>query len=156
MKLKGLAIFIFVYSLNNIGTAQKSELMIPKPNTAPLAWQLAEMGAVFHYDLHVFDGNKYEQNGLAGNRTNPVQDYQLFNPKNLDTDQWINAIKDAGFKFAILTATHETGFALFQSNVNPYSVKALKWREGKGDVVRDFVNSCRRYSKGSYPIIKAW
>lgn len=145
MKLKGLVIFIFIYSLNNIGTAQESELMIPKPNIAQLAWQMAEVGAVFHYDLHVFDGNKYEQNGLAGNRTNPVQDYQLFNPKNLDTDQWIKAIKDAGFKFAILTATHETGFALFQSNVNPYSVKALKWREGKGDVVRDFVNSCRKY-----------
>ena len=42
------------------------------------------------------------------------------------------AIKDAGFTFAILTATHETGFALFQSDVNPYSMKALKFQDGKG------------------------
>ncbi len=117
----------------------------PLPNKKQVAWQQAEMGALFSYDLHVFDREKYRQTGLSGNRTNPVPDYQIFNPDKLDTDQWIKAVKDAGFKFAILTATHETGFALFQSDVNPYSVKALKWREGKGDVVKDFVESCRKY-----------
>ncbi|MGD9328371.1 MAG: alpha-L-fucosidase, partial [Cyclobacteriaceae bacterium] len=114
----------------------------PLPNKNQLAWQKAEMGAVFHYDLHVFDNKKYKQ---ADNRVNPVDDYQIFNPKNLDTDQWIRAIKDAGFKFAILTATHETGFALYQSEVNPYCMKALKYKNGKGDLVRDFVESCRKY-----------
>ena len=63
----------------------------------------------------------------------------------MDTDQWIKAIKKAGFKFALLTATHETGFALYPSDVNPYNVKTLKWKDGKGDIVRDFVNSCRKY-----------
>lgn len=114
----------------------------PLPNKKQLAWQEAEMGAVFHYDLHVFDGMKY---GQRANRIDPVTDYQVFNPTKLDTDQWIKAAKDAGFTFAILTATHETGFALYQSEVNPYCMKALKFEEGKGDVVRDFVNSCRKY-----------
>lgn len=63
----------------------------------------------------------------------------------MDTDQWIRAAKAAGAKFAILTATHETGFAIYQSDVNPYCLKALKWQDGKGDIVRDFVNSCRKY-----------
>lgn len=103
------------------------------------------MGAVFHYDLHVFDGKKYQQNGASGNRTNPIPDFQIFSPEKLDTDQWIKSAKDAGFKFALLTATHETGFALFPSDVNPYNVKSLRWKNGKGDVVRDFVNSCRKY-----------
>jgi alpha-L-fucosidase len=114
----------------------------PLPNHRQIAWQEAELGAVFHYDLHVFDDLKY---GQAGNRVNPVFDYQIFNPVNLDTDQWIRAIRDAGFKFAIITATHETGFALYQSTVNPYSMKALKYQDGKGDIVREFVNSCRKY-----------
>ncbi|MCL6267102.1 alpha-L-fucosidase [Flagellimonas myxillae] len=114
----------------------------PLPNKRQLAWQQAEMGAVFHYDLHVFDGVKY---GQGNNRIDPVDDYQIFNPQQLDTDQWIKAAKDAGFTFAILTATHETGFALFQSDVNPYSMKALNFQDGKGDIVRDFVNSCRKY-----------
>ncbi|MFV0483756.1 MAG: alpha-L-fucosidase [Bacteroidales bacterium] len=114
----------------------------PLPNKRQQAWQEAEMGAVFHYDLHVFDGKKY---GQGGNRISPLDDYQIFNPKKLDTDQWVKAIKDAGFKFALITATHETGFALYQSDVNPYCMKALKFQDGKGDIVRDFVNSCRKY-----------
>ncbi len=114
----------------------------PLPNRRQLAWQEAELGAVFHYDLHVFDEQQYRQ---SDNRINPVHDYQIFRPEQLDTDQWIRAIKDAGFTFALLTATHETGFALYQSEVNPYSMKALKFQDGKGDIVRDFVNSCRKY-----------
>jgi hypothetical protein len=119
---------------------EKSEF--PKPNKRQLAWQEAELGVVYHYDLHVFDGIKY---GQGGNRIDPIKDYQIFNPKNLDTDQWVKAAKDAGAKFAILTATHETGFALFQSEVNPYGVKSVKWKDGKGDVVADFVASCKKY-----------
>ncbi len=63
----------------------------------------------------------------------------------MNTDQWVQAAKAAGCKFAVLTATHETGFGLWQSDVNPYCLKAVKWRDGKGDIVRDFVNSCRKY-----------
>ena len=124
---------------------QKTLPVNPIPNKAQLAWQKAELGAVFHYDLHVFDNKKYRQTGTSGNRINPIPDHQIFNPEQLDTDQWIKAIKKAGFKFALLTATHETGFALYPSDVNPYSVKTLKWKDGKGDIVRDFVNSCRKY-----------
>ena len=75
----------------------------------------------------------------------PIEDYNIFNPTQLNTDQWVSAAKAAGCKFAVLTATHETGFGLWQSDVNPYCLKAVKWRNGKGDIVRDFVNSCRKY-----------
>ncbi len=114
----------------------------PLPNKRQLAWQEAELGVLISYDLHVFDGKKYEQ---RKNRINPVDNYQIFNPQHLNTDQWIKAVKDAGAKFAILTATHETGFALYQSDVNPYCMKALKYKDGKGDLVRDFVDSCKKY-----------
>ncbi|MCG2590440.1 alpha-L-fucosidase [Rhodohalobacter sulfatireducens] len=115
---------------------------IPIPTQPQIKWQEAERVAVFHYDLHVFDGKQYVQ---SRNRITPIEDYNIFNPEQLDTDQWIKSIKDAGFKIAILTATHETGFALYQSDVNPYCLKAVKWRDGKGDLVRDFVDSCRKY-----------
>ncbi len=115
---------------------------IPIPTQAQLEWQNAELVAVFHYDLHVFDHKNYNQ---GGNRIAPVPDYNIFNPEKLDTDQWVKAAKDAGCKIAILTATHETGFALYQSDVNPYCLKAVKWRDGKGDIVKDFVESCRKY-----------
>ncbi|GAB2998350.1 alpha-L-fucosidase [Cyclobacterium sediminis] len=131
-----IAAFLLVFS-SSLLYAQ-----VPLPSKAQLAWQNAEQVAIFHYDLHVFDGEKYNQ---AKNRITPIPDYNIFNPTKLDTDQWVKAAKDAGCKIAILTATHETGFALYQSDVNPYSLKAVKWQDGKGDLVRDFVASCRKY-----------
>ncbi len=115
-------------------------IITPKPHQ--IKWHDAELGAIFHYDLHVFDGIRY---GQGNNRINPFEDYNIFNPTNLNTDQWVQAAKAAGCKFAILTATHETGFGLWQSDVNPYCLKSVKWRDGKGDIVQDFVNSCRKY-----------
>ncbi len=114
----------------------------PQPNERQQAWQEAELGVLISYDLHVFDGKRYVQ---SINRITPVPDYNIFNPKHLDTDQWIRAVKAMGGRFAILTVTHETGFALYPSDVNPYCLKSVKWKDGKGDIVRDFVNSCRKY-----------
>ena len=119
-----------------------SQSQVPIPTPAQLNWQNAEMAAVFHYDLHVFDGKVYNQ---AYNRITPIPDYNIFNPEKLDIDQWVKSAKDAGVKIAILTATHETGFALFQSDSNPYSMKALKWQNGKGDLLRDFKEACERH-----------
>ncbi|WP_111319350.1 alpha-L-fucosidase [Algoriphagus chordae] len=120
----------------------QAQNQLPTPTQAQLNWQNAEMAAVFHYDLHVFDGKVYNQ---AENRITPIADYNIFNPVKLDTDQWVKAAKEAGCKIAILTATHETGFALFQSDSNPYSMKALKWQDGTGDLLRDFKASCEKY-----------
>ena len=124
-----------------VGKAQQA-VSLPVPNSQQLAWQQAELGVVFHYDLHVFDSSKYSQ---GRNRITPVADYNIFNPEKLDAEQWVMAAKAAGAKFALLTATHETGFALYQSDVNPYCMKALKWKEGKGDLVKDFVDACRKH-----------
>jgi alpha-L-fucosidase len=132
-----IAFLVLVLSNNAIG--QKN---IPLPKANQLTWQDAELTALISYDLHVFDGKRYNQ---AFNRINPIADYTIFNPTKLDTDQWIRSVKDMGAKIAILTVTHETGFALYQSDVNPYSMKALTFQDGKGDIVRDFVASCRKY-----------
>lgn len=137
--MKKLYVLVILFMSCFLCSAQ-SDITVPKPHQ--LKWHEAEMGAVFHYDLHVFDGIRY---GQGNNRINPIEDYNIFNPTQLDTDQWVLAAKAAGCKFAVLTATHETGFGLWQSDVNPYCLKAVKWRDGKGDIVRDFVNSCRKY-----------
>ena len=115
---------------------------VPVPSASQAAWQNAELGVLFSYDLHVFDGKRYNQ---PFNRITPISDYNIFNPTQLNTDQWIQSAKGAGATFAILTVTHETGFALYQSDVNPYCLKAIKWKNGKGDIVRDFINSCHKY-----------
>lgn len=141
IKIKFLFLLAFI-TFCNVVEASNNNRVIPVPSVAQLNWQNAEIAAVFHYDLHVFDGVRYSQ---PHNRITPIADMNIFNPQYLDTDQWIRSVKAMGAKIAIITATHETGFAMYQSDANPYCLKALKWRDGKGDIVRDFVNSCRKY-----------
>lgn len=135
-RLITLLLGIFFLTVNN------SFAQTAFPNPRQLAWQQAELGFIFHYDLHVFDSSQYNQ---TRNRVTPIPDYNIFNPKQLDVEQWVLAAKAAGARFALLTATHETGFALYQSDVNPYSLKAIKWKDGKGDILRDFVDACRKH-----------
>ena len=84
---------------HSMAFTQKTLPKNPVPNKAQLVWQKTELGAVFHYDLHVFDNKKYSQTGTSGNRINPIPNYQKFNPQQLDTDKCIKAVKKAGFKF---------------------------------------------------------
>lgn len=112
------------------------------PNERQLKWQQAELGAIFHYDLHVFDGKKYNQ---SQNRLIPVPDIQVFNPSQLDVEQWVLSAKAMGATFALITATHETGFALFPSKYNPYNVSQLNFKKGKADLIKDFVDACRKH-----------
>jgi alpha-L-fucosidase len=138
--LKYYLLILITLCSTSFGFAQ--EINQPKPTAPQLAWQKAEVGVLISYDLPVFQGTPYNQ---AQNRITPFNNANIFNPTQLNTDQWIQAAKAGGAKFAVLTVTHETGFALYQSDANPYCMKAIKFQNGKGDIVRDFVNSCRKY-----------
>ncbi|MCY1719332.1 hypothetical protein OU798_03210 [Prolixibacteraceae bacterium Z1-6] len=72
---------------------------VPIPTPAQPEWQNAELAALICWDLHVFDGEFYMQKEA---RITPVEDYNIFNPQKYDMDQWIKALKDGGFKNAIL------------------------------------------------------
>lgn len=131
-------------SLSSVSFAQppaESE-SIPVPRPAQRAWQEAELGFLVCYELHTFNPDRYNQRKA---RVTPIQDVNQFNPEELDTDQWIRAVKAAGGRFAILTASHESGFRLWQSDANPYCLKAVRWGDGKRDIVAEFVASCRKH-----------
>ncbi|WP_073094630.1 alpha-L-fucosidase [Cyclobacterium lianum] len=123
-----------------MNTAARQE--IPLPTAAQLQWQQAELAALVCWDLHVFDGEFYIQSQA---RITPVSDYNTFNPQQYDMDQWISSLKAAGFKIAIFTVSHETGFFFHQSKATPYSMKALEWQGGKGDILRDFKEACEKH-----------
>jgi len=138
-KIKFTGITILLLSLF---ISSRSQENLPLPTAAQLRWQNAELAALVCWDLHAHDGEFYVQSKA---RITPVKDYNIFNPVNYDTDQWIKTLKEAGFKIAILTVSHETGFFMHQSDATPYCMKALKWRNGKGDVLKDFKESCEKY-----------
>ena len=113
---------------------------LPRPTPVQLAWQRAELGVVYHYDLHVFDDGHYVQ---SKNRRTPPGDTNRFAPTELDVGLWVRTARAMGARFAILTASHETGFRLWQSDVNPYCLRAVEWGGGERDLVAEFVRECR-------------
>ena len=57
----------------------RAEDSIPLPTKTQIAWQDAELTALFSYDLHVFDGERYNQ---PKNRITPIKDQNIFNITN--------------------------------------------------------------------------
>ncbi len=112
----------------------------PVPTPQHLAWQEAEMGVLIHFDIGV-----YEPDYAFRERWGYVPPASMFNPVDLDTDQWVKAAVDCGAKYAVLVAKHCIGFTLWPSKSYPYGVAQSPWRDGKGDIVRDFVDSCKKY-----------
>ncbi len=105
----------------------------PVPSPAQLAWQRRELVAFVHFNMNTFTDAEWGQ----GN-----EDPKLFNPTQLDCGQWIRALKDGGFQEAILTAKHHDGFCLWPSAYTEHSVKSSPWKNGQGDVVREFADAC--------------
>ncbi len=112
---------------------------LPLPTPAQVTWQDCEVGLVYHFDMPVAAGVH-----TGNNTSRKIFDTQRYNPTKLDTDQWIEAAKVAGAKYAVFTATHFNGFMQWQSDLYPYGVKQARWRGGKADVVGDFVDSCHK------------
>jgi len=84
-------------------------------------------------------------------QNSPFSPASTFNlTQDADTDQWVRVAKSWGAKRICLTVHHTGGFALWPTSVTlpggapyTYSVAASPYQGGRGDIVRQFVESCR-------------
>lgn len=103
-----------------------------KPTKGQLKFLDWECGMFFHFGIRSFFPGHQDWDGIE-------MPAAAFDPKELDCDEWMKAAKLIGAKYAVMTTKHHDGFALWPSKYSHYSVANGAWKNGDGDVVREFV-----------------
>lgn len=116
--------------------------MIARPTQKQLAWQDMELGVIIHLCAEIYRPGFTE---IKSKKVRTELPADIINPYNLNTDGWLSAASKLGAKYAVLVANHCTGFSLWPTKENDYSIASTKWKDGKGDVIADFIASCRKY-----------
>ena len=73
-----------------------------------------------------------------------IEDPKKFNSVGFDAKQWVAAAKAGGFKGIVLTAKHHDGFCNWQTETTDHCVKSSPWKNGKGDIIRELAEACRK------------
>ncbi len=108
------------------------------PSKRQLEFQDWELGVFIHFGIRTFHEGHKDWDGKPMSTGN-------FNPAELDCRQWAKSAAEAGARYMVMTAKHHDGFANWPSECTGFSVASSPWKDGKGDVVREFTDACREF-----------
>ncbi len=129
----GLLVLAVALSCQSKGTAPQT--YGPTPTEAQQRWHELETYAFIHFGLNTYNDLEWGYGDTSE---------ATFNPDTLDVKQWVETLQKAGMKGIILTSKHHDGFCLWQTETTEYSVKNSPWKNGKGDLVKDLSDECRK------------
>ena len=134
--MRSIAAVWLVLIFAGTARAEKSTaLATPTPEQA--AWHDLEMGMFIHLGIETWQDKETDEE--------PKLEYtKMFNPTNVDTDQWVKVAESLGAKYIMLVAKHHGGFCLWQTDTTPYGIKNSPYKNGKGDIVSELAASCKK------------
>lgn len=104
-----------------------TNLLTPAQNK----WLALEYGMFLHFGANTFSGVAWGDGAF---------DPQRFAPDALDCKQWAEIAREAGMRYAVLTAKHHDGFCLWPTEFTQHSIKTAAVRR---DIVGEFVSAMR-------------
>lgn len=110
--------------------------MQPKPTKAQLAWHDMSFYLFMHFGPNTFTDLEWGQGDEKAD---------LFNPTNLDCEQWCRMAKASGAKGIIITAKHHDGFCLWPSKFSKHTIRESKWKNGQADILKELSAACKKY-----------
>ncbi len=143
--------FLFGWILLIFSTIQSFGQNLPKPSEAQYKWHEQERIMFLHFAPTTWA--EVEQNDLSVS-------LDRINPKKLDTDQWCEAAIAFGAKQIIFVAKHTGGFCWWQTQTTEYGIRSTPYKNGKGDVLKEISESCKKYDLNLgvyiYPGDRTW
>uniref|UniRef100_UPI00359385B4 alpha-L-fucosidase n=1 Tax=Persicitalea sp. TaxID=3100273 RepID=UPI00359385B4 len=106
----------------------------PTPSPRQLMWHEVEQYGLIHFTPTTFE-NKEWGYGDA--------DPAIFNPKEFDANQIVQAAKAGGLRAIIFVAKHHDGFCLWPTKTTEYNISKSPFRDGKGDMVKEVADAAR-------------
>jgi alpha-L-fucosidase len=113
---------------------EKAAKVLPRPNQT--AWMRLERTFFLHFGVNTFNEVEW-----GSGREEPA----IYNPTELDANQWMRAITNFGGKMIVLVAKHHDGFCYWPSRYTAHTVAASPWRGGKGDEVREVADAAQAH-----------
>lgn len=117
------------------------------PSARQLAWHEMEMYCLIHYTPTTFQDKEW---GFGD------ADPKIFNPSHFDASQIARAAASAGFKGLISVAKHHDGFCLWPTKTNSYNIAYSPWKDGKGDMVKEFMTASHAQGMAFGVYLSAW
>lgn len=129
--LHSLLLCLALPCLLNVAAAE-----LPRPSPAQLAWHAVELQMFLHFSPATWQNREYD------NHSTPLS---AINPEKLDAEQWCRVAKSFGAKQIVFVAKHTGGFCMWQTDTSDYGIKETPYKGGKGDVLREVSDACKRH-----------
>ncbi len=133
--MKFSILILLLLGISFFGCSETIEPLEPVPTPQQLAWHEVEMYGLVCFNLVTFEDKEWGYGDA-----DPV----IFNPTEFSADQIVNAAKEGGLKGIILVCKHHEGFCLWPSKTTDYNISKSPWKNGQGDMVKEFQLACEK------------